>query len=302
MSQAYFVSTTCMKEDGSLDLDAQRRLWEHVVSAGVGLYVGSASPGEGYALERDEVGALLRLAAEVGVGRVPVRAMGVEPRTGAEMRDLLTLAAESGAEASQIYSLDMGHGGRPTDRELEHYLRSSIEAAPIPVVLSAHMSMGYLLPPVLVEQLAKDYDQLQGINVSSPDILYLCEIVDRVGGRLEICVGGPMHAMTALALGAQGFLCTEAAFVPELCQRVVQCWDAGEHPAAHAAYAEVMRWLRHTSVIEGMSVRRTKAMLFLQGLEAYGLRDPHAALRQEEIDTLRETLGRKALAVDHVYA
>ena len=71
---------------------------------------------------------------------------------------------------------------------------------------------------------------------------------------------------------------------------------------SHGAWVELMRWLRHTSVIEGMSVRRTKALLLLQGLKACGLRDPHAALRQEEIDALRHTLGHQALAIERVYA
>jgi 4-hydroxy-tetrahydrodipicolinate synthase len=295
MSQAFLVTISCFDAEGRLDLGMQRAVWERSIAAGVGLYVGSASPGEGYALERDEVGALLRLAVEMGGGRVPVRAMGVEPRTGAQMLDLLSLAADSGVDAAQIYSLDIGHGGRPTEIELERYLRLAIEASQIPVVLSSHMSVGYLVPPALVERLAKDYAQLVGINVTTPEIPYLCDIIDRVGGRLEICVGGPMHAMTVLALGGDGFLCTEAAFVPALCSALAAHWDSGEFGEAHVAYAEIMHWLCATCCVPGMSVRRTKAMLALQGVCESSIRDPHAELEPAEIETLRHELRRQGL-------
>jgi len=299
MSQAFLVTISCFDAEGALDLGMQRALWERCVAAGVGLYVGSASPGEGYSLDRDEVGALLRLAVEVGGGRVPVRSMGVEPRTGAHMRDLLALASDSGVDAAQVYSLDVGHGGRPTEGELERYLRESIESSRLPLVLSSHMSMGYLLPPALVEELAKDYEQLVGINVTTPEVPYLCEVVERVGDRLEICVGGPMHAITALALGGDGYLCTEAAFVPSLCAEVVRHWDAGKFPEAYAAYADVMKWMRATtSCVEGMSVRRTKAMLALQGLGHSGIRDPFSAIEPAEIETLRQELTRRGLDWD----
>jgi 4-hydroxy-tetrahydrodipicolinate synthase len=214
------------------------------------------------------------------------------------MRSLLEIAAEAGVDAAQVYSLDVGHGGQPTSTELERYLRESIESARLPVVLSSHMSMGYLLPPDLVEQLAKDYPHLIGINVTTPEIPYLCEVIERVGERLEVCVGGPMHALTVLALGGDGYLCTEAAFIPALCHSVVHHWDAGEYPLAHAAYAEVMQWLRTTSCVEGMSVRRTKAMLALQGLGKSGIRDPFSPIEDAEIEALRTELTRRGLRWD----
>ena len=79
MTHVFFVTTTCFDAQGALDLGMQRAVWERTSAAGVGLYVGSASPGEGYALERDEVSALLRLAVEVGGGVVErdVRGQGL---------------------------------------------------------------------------------------------------------------------------------------------------------------------------------------------------------------------------------
>jgi len=295
VGRTFLCTVTCFDARGALDTAAQAALWERVASAGIGLYVAGSSPGEGYALRREEVAELLRLAVRVARGRVPVRAMGVEPHSAAQMQEFLALAADTGADAAQIYSLDMGHGGKPGERELERYLRGTIEASRLPVVLSSHLYAGYLLPPALVEELAKRHAQLVGINVTTPDVPYLSEIVERLRGRLEICVGGPMHAMTALAMGADGFLCTEAAFVPELCGAVVPHFEAGRFAECHAAYAQVIRWMRAASCVGGMSVRRTKAAMAVFGMAGTGIREPHAPLEPAEIERLRAELRRCGL-------
>jgi 4-hydroxy-tetrahydrodipicolinate synthase len=296
VGRAWLCSVTCFDAEGALDLAAQAALWERAAAAGVGIYVAGSSPGEGYALRPDEVVALLGLGVEIARGRVPVRAMGVEPRHAPQMQELLSLAKRGGADAAQIYSLDVGHGGRPTPQELERYLRRSLEASALPVALSSHAFIGYLLPLALVEQLAREYPHLVGINVTTPDIPYLSEAVDRLRGRLEICVGGPMHAVTALALGADGFLSTEAALVPARCAELVAAFERGDHATAFAAHAELMRWMRATSVVPGASVRRTKAAMAVLGLAGTGVREPHAPLEPAEIARLRDELARLGLA------
>jgi 4-hydroxy-tetrahydrodipicolinate synthase len=297
MARTFLCTVSCFDARGALDLAAQRRVWERAAAANVGLYVAGSSPGEGYALARDEVVMLLRLAVEVAAGRVPVRAMGVEPHSAAQMAEFLRLAATTGVDAAQIYSLDMGHGGRPSDDELESYLRSAIEASELPVVLSSHMYNGYLLPPALVEKLAAEYAQIAGINVTTHEVQYTSELVERLRGRLEICVGGPMHALTALALGADGYLCTEAAFVPELCRALAARWEHGDFAGAHAAYAELIRWMRASAAVKGMSVRRTKAMLALQGIGDAGVREPHAPVTSADLEALSASLARHGLGV-----
>jgi 4-hydroxy-tetrahydrodipicolinate synthase len=295
VAQTLLCTITCFDARGELDLAAQRRVWERAAAAGVGLYVAGSSPGEGYALARDEVATLLRLAVEIAGKRVPVRAMGVEPHSAAQMAEFLALAATTGVDAAQIYSLDMGHGGKPTAAELERYLRTTIEASALPVVLSSHMYNGYMLPPTLVEKLAAEYAQLIGINVTTHEVQYTSELVERLRGRLEICVGGPMHALAALALGADGYLCTEAAFVPKLCRALTACWDAGDFAGAHAAYAEVIRWMRASVAVPGMSARRTKAMLALQGIGDAGVREPHAPITAAELAALRASVASHGL-------
>jgi len=116
---SFCCSVTCFDKDGKLDDDANRAHFARVADAGLGIYIGGSSPGEGYSLSAQEVDRLLRIAVEAAGGKVPVRAMGVEPRHAEQMREFLGLAARTGVEAVQIYSLDVGHGWKPGAKELD---------------------------------------------------------------------------------------------------------------------------------------------------------------------------------------
>jgi 4-hydroxy-tetrahydrodipicolinate synthase len=248
----------------------------------VGVYVAGSSPGEGYALSRDEVRRCLEIAVDEIGGRVPVRAMGVEPRSASQMVELVEVAGAAGVDAVQVYSLDIGHGGRPGAETLERYFRTAIEAARVPCVVSSHYFGGYVLEPGLLRRLLDDYEHLIGLNVTSPEIPYLVRVLDAVGGRAAVHVGGPMHALTALALGAQGFLSSEANYAPRLAQQVIDGHLAGDHAASAAAWAVLMRLMTGMGDVPGMSVRYVKAMLGALGHAGTTLREPHLPLTDEE--------------------
>lgn len=275
-------SVTPFADDGSLDLAALRAHLRRLADAGVGVYLAGSSPGEGYSLSRDELRRCLETAGDEIGGRVPVRAMGVEPRSAAQMVDFVRLAAGAGVDAVQIYSLDLGHGGRPDPPTLERYFRTAIEAARVPCVVSSHHFGGYVLEPELVRRLLDDYEHLVGLNVTSPEIPYLVRVLDAVDGRAAVHVGGPMHALTAFALGAQGYLSSEANYAPRLARALVDRHAAGDHAGALAAYATLMRLMAGMGDVPGMSVRYAKAMLGALGCAGTALREPHLPLSDEE--------------------
>src|SRR5580693_778736 len=101
-----FVCTiTPFDEAGRLDEEAAALLYGRLADAGVGAYVGSSSPGEGYALTLDETERLYGVALAAVDGRAPVRAMGVEPHTPEQLEALIGLASNCGLDAMQLYCL-----------------------------------------------------------------------------------------------------------------------------------------------------------------------------------------------------
>lgn len=290
----YCCIVTCFDESGRIDDAAMRAHCARIAQAGVGLYVGSPSPGEGTTLTPEELAHLLALAKDAAGGRVSVRAMGVEPRHTAEMKAFVAIAAQAKVDAVQIYSLDIGHGAKPAAGEMEAYFREVLDSCPLPAVLSSHFFVGYLIPIDLVETLARDYPHLIGVNISTPDTLYLSEAISRLSARLEIHVGGPMHTITALALGGTGYLSTEANIAPKLCAEVIGHFAAGRMKQAFESYAAVMALMRAVNTMPTASVRRVKAAMRILEMAGTGLRKPYAPLRDEELAGLRREMAAVA--------
>ncbi|HEV2994076.1 MAG TPA: dihydrodipicolinate synthase family protein [Acidimicrobiia bacterium] len=268
----YVVSITPFTADGELDEDGLRRHLRRIGGAGVGVYLAGSGSGEGYTLDPAETTRVLELGVAELRGRVPVRAMGVEPRTAAELVRLARLAEAAGVDALQLYSLDPGHGNRPSSAELDRYYRTVLDATSIPVVLSTHESVGYLLPVDLVASLVRDTERVVGVNCSTGDMTYLVRLIEAVDGRADVHVGGPMHALTGLAMGGQGFLSSDANLAPRLCADVIEAWKAGDVRTLAASFRRLLRLYTATRELGGVTA--TKAALELLGLPGGPPRPP----------------------------
>ena len=204
------------------------------------MYLAGSGSGEGYTLSRDERRRVLEIGAEELGGAVPVRAMGVEPRTAAEVIELAEDAvARRASTPRRCTRSTSGHGYLPTADEQRAYLRTVLDRAPGDLVLSTHQSVGYHYEPALIDELLDRYPRVVGVNVTHRDLVYVAEIVDAVAGRVDVHVGGPMHALGATALGATGYLSSEGNLAPRLCVALVERISTPTivTGAAHAARA-----------------------------------------------------------------
>lgn len=257
--RCFVISITPFTPDGGVDEGAFRQHLQRIARSGIGVYVGGGGSGEGYTLAPDEVRRLIEVAVEELKGKVPVRAMGVEPRSATEMNRFIAVAADAGVDAAQVYSLDVGHGHQPSPAELEVYLEDVLSSTSLPCVLSTHQSVGYQVPVPLLVRLAERHEHVIGVNCSHQDLVYLSAIVDALAERCDIHVGGPMQGLTALSLGARGFLSSEANLAPGLCASVGAAFDAGDTAGMMGAFGKLLRLslllYRHGGI------RATKAVL-----------------------------------------
>jgi 4-hydroxy-tetrahydrodipicolinate synthase len=284
----FVISITPFTADGTLDEDGLRGHLRRLAATGIGVYLAGSGSGEGYTLAPAEVRRVLEIGAEELAGRVPVRAMGVEPRTATEMLALAKVVADVGLDAMQVYSLDQGHGNRPSDAEMERYYDDVLSACGVPVALSTHQSVGYLIPVDLIARLLDRHPHIVGVNCSTNDIPYLVQLLAAVDGRVDVHVGGPMHALTCLALGGQGFLSSDGNLTPGLCVEVIRAWTAGDLDACRAAYARVLRLFTATRGLSG--IVGTKAALQLAGLPGGYPRLPRLPLPERRHDDVRRLL------------
>jgi len=292
----FVISITPFDAAGRIDEPAVRGHYRRLAASGIGVYVGGGGSGEGYTLARAESQRLLAIAAEELKGRIPVRAMGVEPRTAAEMIAFLKMAEAAGVEAAQVYSLDVGHGHAPTQEELDAYFAEVLESGDFPVILSTHQSVGYRIPAELVVGLARRYPRVVGINCTHPDLGYLAAVIDGAAGRIPVHVGGPMQGLTALALGGQGYLSSEGNLAPRLCVSVIECHKRGDVVGMMEAFGKVIRL---SSALYGNGgIRVTKAVLNHYGLPGGYPRRPRLPAEDDRLTralAVVEALGVKAI-------
>jgi 4-hydroxy-tetrahydrodipicolinate synthase len=293
-ASTFVIAITPFTADGAFDEGAIRGHLRRMAAAGIGVYVGGGGSGEGYVLSDAEARRLLAISVEELQGTVPVRAMGVEPRTSAHMIEFVEMAADVGLDAVQIYSLDQGHGHRPTPDEIHRYFDDVLSATTTPVVLSTHQSVGYKVPVPLLTELADRFDHLIGINCSHQDLGYLTAMIDALGHRLEIHVGGPQLGLTALALGANGYLSSEGNLAPRLCVGVIDAYRDNDARRLTDWYGKL---LRVSMALYGAGgIRATKAALGALGLPGGSPRLPQLPLGPDRIPPLLDVIEKLGIA------
>jgi 4-hydroxy-tetrahydrodipicolinate synthase len=220
--------------------------------------------------------------------------MGVEARSAADMGEYAQVAAGAGVDAAQIYSLDLGHGHLPTQAEVLEYLVDVLSATRIPCVLSTHQSVGYRIAVESIAQVVDRFDHVVGVNCSHADLAYLAAIVDAVGDRVEVHVGGPLQALAALSLGAHGFLSSEANLAPRTCNAVIAAYEQGSDDELLHTFDRVARL--SMALYGAGGIRATKAVLRRLGLPGGYVRKPLLPVADATVDELMGVIEGLQLA------
>ncbi len=285
------ISITTFDEQGRVDEAAFRKHLGRLRAAGVSVWVAGSGSSEGYSLNPEERERVLAIAVEELKGKVPVRAMGCEPRLISEMLDFMRCAERAKVDAAQIFSLDIGHGTKPTAGELEKYYSTVIESTSLPIVLSSHQASGYFLPLDLVERLANRFPNLMGINYGGTDTTHLADIIERFGDRLEVHCAGPNNALSTLCLGGNGFMGGEGNFSPLLVASVICAYETGNLELLRASFAKLMAFTRINNRYGGSSMRGMKPLLNAFGLPGGALRSPRLPISAADAEVaVREVL------------
>jgi len=101
-------------------------------------------------------------------------------------------------------------------------------------------------------------------------------------------VGGPAQALSAMALGATGYLTSEANLSPVLCRQVVDGFAGGDLRLAASSYATVVR-LSTLLYVHG-GIRATKAVLNLLGLPGGYPRPPQLPVPASDAASLADAI------------
>lgn len=301
---AFCMSITPFTETGDIDEAAFRIHMRRMVAAGVGVYLGSPGSGEGHSLTDDELRRVYEIGVEEAKGKVPVHANPPEGRTADEVIRRMRLAEAAGVDVVQIYTMDGGHGMRPTVHEQYAYYRAILDEAGGQMALSVNLlAGGYVNPIEVFATLVREYEQISLINVNHGPTSFLAELIDTLGGRVRYCTSAQMLP-EGLALGATGCLTGELNVIPHTIRVIGRSLLAGDlgryRQAMHGLFAleRAVRGFRWPSGAQTNArwIKAAMAGLDLPGHSKGYLRPPYLPSTADEIAQLAVSLKAAGVA------
>jgi 4-hydroxy-tetrahydrodipicolinate synthase len=275
---------TPMHPDGSLDLDAYRRLIDWHVAEGTDAIVAVGTTGESPTVSVDEHCELIRVAVEQSAGRIPIIA-GAGGNSTAEAIDLTRFAKSVGADA--VLSV-VPYYNKPTQEGLYRHFKAIAEAVDLPIVL-------YNVPGRTVADLANDtvvrlasVPGIVGIKDATGDIGRGIALIAALPASFAVYSGDDSSAVALMLLGGRGNISVSANIAPRAMHALCAAALAGDAKSALDWHLKTLP-LHRMQGIEPNPIP-TKWALQQMGLIDGGIRLPLVSLSSTQQGAVHEAL------------
>ena len=201
-----------MHDDGSLDLDAFRKLIDWHIAEGSDGIVVVGTTGESPTVDFDEHHLLIKTAVEHGNRRVPIIA-GTGANSTREAIELSAYAKQVGADMSLSV---VPYYNKPTQEGLYRHFRAIAEAVDIPQIV-------YNVPGRTVADLANEtmlrlaqIPNIVGIKDATGNLERGSDLLRQVPAGFSVYSGDDATALALMLLGVQGVISVTANVAPRL--------------------------------------------------------------------------------------
>jgi 4-hydroxy-tetrahydrodipicolinate synthase len=280
---------TPFREDGTLDLDALRRLVQFQLRAGIDFLVPCGTTGETPTLEHAEYLAVVRTVVQEAGGKVPVIA-GVG---GNNTRKLIDLAAEvSGLGIQGILSV-APYYNKPTQEGLYQHFRAIAESTDLPVILyNVPGRTSSNIEPATVARLSK-IANIIGIKEASGSIVQQMEVLAAVEPGFRVLSGDDAFTFPLMALGGVGIISVVSNEIPAEMTRLAHLLLEGKLEAARQLHFSLLP-LMQVNFIETNPIP-VKAALAMMGMIEEVYRLPMVPMKAENRAKLEKVLAAQGL-------
>ena len=207
-----------MDSNEEIDLEALKNNVEFYIENKVhGICVGG-STGEFYTLTLQEHKAIIDTVVKQVNGRIPVIA-GTAACSTNRVIELTEYAKNAGADGALIVP---PFYAKPDDHELYEHFKTVAEAVDIPIMLYNNPWTSKVdMQPSLIAKLAK-LDNISYIKESTGDITRIWKILNLAGDDITVFCGGDNVALESFLMGAKGWICVAANFIPKQTSRLFE--------------------------------------------------------------------------------
>lgn len=280
---------TPFQADGSLDLDALRRLVRFQIDGGVRLLVPVGTTGESATTTAEEDQLIVNTVVDAAAGQAKVIA-GIGSNNTAVAIANAHRAKEAGADAFLAVA---PYYNKPTQAGLEAHYRAIASAHPdVPIVL-------YNVPGRTSSNLSADtclrlaeVDNVVAVKEASGNFSQIMDILRRRPEGFAVLSGDDATTLPLIAVGADGLVSVASNQVPDLMSAMVEHALDGRWDEARALHNRLLP-LMEGNFIE-TSPGPVKAALAMMGLIEENLRLPLVPVQESTRTQMRgwlEDLG-----------
>jgi 4-hydroxy-tetrahydrodipicolinate synthase len=279
-----------MLEDGSLDLDALRRLLDWHVAEGTDGIVAVGTTGESPTVDFEEHCRLIRVVVEHVAGRVPVVA-GTGANSTSEAIELQAFAKKAGADLCLSV---VPYYNKPTQEGLYRHFKAIAEAVDIPMIV-------YNVPSRTVSDMHNDtavrlaqVPNIAGIKDATGNLERGADLIRRAPKGFAIYSGDDATALALMLMGGDGVISVTANVAPRLMHEMCSAALAADLVKARSLNNRLLGLHRHLFV-EANPIP-VKWVLEEMGMMAGGIRLPLTPLSSSLHDLLRGAMEQAGIA------
>ena len=244
LSGSVVAIVTPMHEDGSLDLDAFRKLMDWHISEGTDGIVVVGTTGESPTVDCDEHHLLIKTAVEHGNRRVPIIA-GTGANSTREAIELSAYAKQVGADMSLSV---VPYYNKPTQEGLYQHFRAIAEAVDIPQIL-------YNVPGRTVADLSNEttlrlaqIPNVVGLKDATGNLERGSDLLRQIPAGFSVYSGDDATALAMMLLGGHGVISVTANVAPRLMHEMCAAALRQEIPRARELNNRLLGLHRHLFV------------------------------------------------------
>jgi len=224
--------TTKLKDDGSLDTDANKAGLNRLIESGVSGVVMMGMVGENAQLTREEKRTVLEIAVETVGGRVPIVSGLAETDTQRAVQFALD-AQDLGVQGLMVFP---GLTYKSDDRETVEYYRTIARSTKLGIMIYNNpRGYGVDMRPDMLEQLI-DEPNIVAIKEETYDTTRVTDLYNAFGNRLLVFCGVDDLILESAALGVTGWVSGMANAVPKESVDLLNLAVAGRFDEARKLY------------------------------------------------------------------
>jgi 4-hydroxy-tetrahydrodipicolinate synthase len=283
---------TPMQEEGSLDLDAFRRLIDWHIKEGTDGIVVVGTTGESPTVDWDEHCLLIKTAVDHAAKRVPIIA-GTGANATSEAIELSAYAREAGADAALSV---VPYYNRPTQEGLYRHFKAIAEAVDLPMIV-------YNVPGRTVADLQNEttlrlaqVPGIIGIKDATANLERGSDLVRRKPRDFRVFSGDDATCLALTLLGGHGVISVTANVAPRLMHEMCAAALAGD--AAKARELNNRLLPLHRNLFLEANPIPVKWAVQQMGLIKGGIRLPLTPLSAACHEPVREALRHAGIRAD----